>query len=119
MQYDDIIKVFRLFRVLMHLSTRNIANLSSGEAKFSRSLVAAVEVGTRRPTLGFVLEYGRILQEKSGFKHDIFHIAETCAKDDDFMHLQEVYMAGKANFYDIYAMMSFILEQEDPQLLWA
>ncbi len=104
-----IIRILRFFREIMHLSARDLEDImEKGENKYSKSLIAAIEIGTRNPNAAFIKEYAEALQKKAKLKRSILDIAQKCIEDQELLTLMDKYEKDKGDFKTTYKIVSKI-----------
>ncbi len=92
-----VVKVLRFIREVVRVPAKDIAELMKGEYH-SRSLIAAVESGLRKPSPEFLAEYAAALQKMTKVESDLLFAAFKCAEDSELMDLMHKYYDEGGDF---------------------
>lgn len=104
----QVMRVLRFFRVFMHVSAQTIADNS--EDHLTRSLIAAVEAGTRNPSTHFIKQYADSLQGIVKLKQNLILISYKCINDSELMDYIDEYERGIGRFVIPYKISKRIME---------
>ena len=102
----QIMRVLRFMREYLHITTKEISEAMEGDYH-SRSLIASIENRFRNPDIIFIVEYAKVIQEKSGLKGNLLYIAQKCIEDKFFLELMDKYEKN-SDFRTIYKISSKI-----------
>ena len=110
----NIVRVLRFMREYMRLSTRDVAKIMEGEFH-SRSLIAAIENGSRNPNTDFVVNYAMAIQKRAGLKGILLVTIQKCIEDEDFLEELKKYEMNDFSFRTIYLISKKIVETSENQ----
>lgn len=91
----QIMRVLRFMREYLHITTKEISEAMEGDYH-SRSLI--------------IVEYAKVIQEKSGLKGNLLYIAQKCIEDKFFLELMDKYENNDFDFRTIYKISSKIYQ---------